>query len=239
MLLLIDNYDSFTYNLAQHLGALGAAITVARNDEISVAEILALAPSHLILSPGPGTPDESGVCLAALRELPLRRPALPILGVCLGHQAIGQVYGARVVRAAAPIHGKVWPILHGPGPAGAGRPTAADPLLAGLPSPFPATRYHSLVLDPASLPAALLATAWTAEGALMALRHRRRPIHGVQFHPESIGTPHGLQLLRNFLALAPLSRAAPGPPQEPAGRRDPAAPRAPAGRGRPAAGAHG
>lgn len=216
MLLLIDNYDSFTYNLAQHLGVLGAAVTVVRNDEITVAEMLALCPSHLILSPGPGTPDESGVCLSALRELPRLLPTLPILGVCLGHQALGQVFGAQVVRAQAPIHGKVWPIYHAaraaqPQELAAGRVAWPHELLAALPSPFPATRYHSLVLDPATLPPVLLPTAWTAEGELMALRHRRRPLHGVQFHPESIGTPQGLQLLRSFLDLAPLGRAAPEP----------------------------
>ena len=208
MVLLIDNYDSFTYNLAQLFGALGAQVEVARNDEITVSEVLERRPSRLVLSPGPGTPEQSGVCLALLRELPALRPELPVLGVCLGHQAIGLVYGATVVRAAAPIHGKVWPVYHGYGyghghgdQAGdpAPRPVAPDPLLRGLPSPFLATRYHSLVIDPATLPPSLLPTAWTAEGDLMARRHRRRPLFVVQFHPESIGTPDGATLLQNFL----------------------------------------
>ncbi len=188
MILLIDNYDSFTYNLAQYLGELGAEVRVVRNDEIGVPEIIALGPAGVVLSPGPGTPADSGVCLDLLREGPAD---LPILGVCLGHQALGQVCGARVVRASRPIHGQVWPIHIDE--------AAGDPLLLGLPSPFAATRYHSLVVDPASLPPCLLPSAWTAEGELMAMRHRHLPRFGVQFHPESIGSEHGHHLLASFL----------------------------------------
>jgi anthranilate synthase component 2 len=191
--LLIDNYDSFTYNLAQYLGELGAQVHVARNDEITLPEVLDLAPERLVLSPGPGTPDDSGVCLDLLRALPALLPALPILGVCLGHQALAQVHGATVRRAQQAVHGLVWPVHIDP--------RADDPVLAGLPSPFLATRYHSLVVDPASLPPSLQPTAWTEEGEIMALRHKDRPLHGVQFHPESIGTAAGKSLLDNFLRL--------------------------------------
>ncbi len=195
LLLLIDNYDSFTYNLAQYLGELGQEVRVVRNDDLSVAGIAALRPSLLVLSPGPCTPDQAGVCLEAVKRLPALLPGLPILGVCLGHQAIAQALGGRVVRAAAPIHGKVWPIhldrQH------------RDPLFSGVPSPFVATRYHSLVVDPAALPACLVPTAWTAQGEIMALRHRHLPLHGIQFHPESIGTTEGKRMLRNFVASGP------------------------------------
>jgi anthranilate synthase/aminodeoxychorismate synthase-like glutamine amidotransferase len=188
MLLLIDNYDSFTYNLAQYLGELGARLLVVRNDEITVDEIASLRPGGLVLSPGPCTPDQSGVCLEALRRLPERLPGLPILGVCLGHQAIAQVFGGRVVRARQAIHGKVWPVLV---------EDAGDPLFFGLPSPFHATRYHSLIVE--DLPGCLRVTARSPEGEIMALRHLGLPIHGIQFHPESIGTPYGKQILDNFL----------------------------------------
>ncbi len=185
MLLLIDNYDSFTYNLYQYLAELGADVLVRRNDAISVDEAAALAPSHIVISPGPCTPREAGVSTALIRRL---GPRVPTLGVCLGHQCIGEVFGGRVVRAPAPVHGKTAQIHHD----GTG-------VLCGLASPFTATRYHSLIVERATLPAALSITAETADGLIMGLRHRTYPIHGVQFHPESILTSAGKDLLRNFL----------------------------------------
>jgi anthranilate synthase/aminodeoxychorismate synthase-like glutamine amidotransferase len=185
LLLLIDNYDSFTWNLAQALGGLGAEPRVVRNDAISLEEIDALAPSHLVISPGPGQPGEAGISLAAIGRFAER---IPILGVCLGHQAIGQAFGGRVVRAPRVMHGKTSPVVHG----GRG-------LFDGLPNPFAAARYHSLVVERATLPADLEVTAETAEGEIMALAHRRRPVYGVQFHPESFLTPDGERLLANFL----------------------------------------
>ncbi len=190
MLLMIDNYDSFTFNLVQYLGELGEEVRVIRNDALTLGEIRALQPSAIVISPGPGTPDESGVSLEVLREL---GGVVPILGVCLGHQAIGQVFGGRVIRAKEIMHGKTSPMHH----RGAG-------VFAGLPNPFEATRYHSLVVEQSSLPACLEITAWTehADGTLdeiMGLRHRSLPIEGVQFHPESILTQHGHAMLRNFL----------------------------------------
>ena len=184
---MIDNYDSFTYNLVQYLGELGADITVRRNDQVSVAEIEEAAPSHLVVSPGPCTPDEAGISMAAVSRFGALR--IPVLGVCLGHQAIGQVYGGVVRRAGAPVHGKTDEIAHD----GRG-------VFAGLPQPFTATRYHSLVVDEA-LPACLELSAWNEEGVVMGVRHRELPVHGVQFHPESVLTGAGLDLLRNFLAL--------------------------------------
>ena len=197
MVLVIDNYDSFTWNLVQYLGELGAETRVLRNDAIDVAGIRALAPQYIVLSPGPCTPAESGVSLALLAAIAAGDAALsriPVLGVCLGHQAIGQAFGGQVVRAARIMHGKTSPIRH----TGSG-------VFAGLPDGFTATRYHSLVVAPQSLPACLEVTAWTenADGsreAIMGLRHTVLPIHGVQFHPESILTQHGHALLRNFLA---------------------------------------
>jgi anthranilate synthase/aminodeoxychorismate synthase-like glutamine amidotransferase len=188
MLLLIDNYDSFTYNLAQYLAELGAEVLVRRNDEITPEQAEALGPSRLVVSPGPGTPERAGAANALIARL---GPRVPTLGVCLGHQCIGQVYGARVVRAPEPVHGKTAAIHH----RGAGA-------LRGLPSPFAATRYHSLIVERSTLPAALEVTAETEDGLVMGLRHRRHPIEGVQFHPESILTPAGKELLRNFLADA-------------------------------------
>ncbi len=185
-LLLIDNYDSFTFNLVQYLGELGAEVEVFRNDAIDVAGIRRRRPRALVLSPGPCTPSEAGVTLAAIREL---SGELPILGVCLGHQAVGQAFGGRVVRNYRIVHGKASPVLH----RGRG-------LFAGLPSPFPAGRYHSLVVERRSLPRALAVTAWTAEGEIMGLRHRRLPVEGVQFHPESVLTGEGKKLLANWLA---------------------------------------
>jgi anthranilate synthase component II len=187
MFLLIDNYDSFTYNLWHYLGELGAEVMVRRNDALSVAEALAMQPEGLVISPGPGTPDRAGICI----DLIARAAGIPILGVCLGHQAIGESFGARVVRAPEPMHGKLSDIHHD----GTG-------VFAGLPSPFPATRYHSLIVDRDTVPASLRVTATTDDGLVMGLAHRELPIHGVQFHPESIASEHGHQLLKNFLDLA-------------------------------------
>jgi anthranilate synthase component II len=187
MFLLIDNYDSFTYNLWHYLGELGAEVVVRRNDALTVAEALAMAPSGIVISPGPSDPDRAGICL----ELVRRAGQVPILGVCLGHQAIGQACGGRVVRAPEPMHGKLSAIHHD----GSG-------VFAGLASPFLATRYHSLVVARDSLPPSLRLTAWTEDGLVMGVAHRDRPIHGVQFHPESIASECGHALLKNFLALA-------------------------------------
>jgi anthranilate synthase/aminodeoxychorismate synthase-like glutamine amidotransferase len=185
MLLLIDNYDSFTYNLYQYLAELGAEPLVRRNDEITVAEAKALHPSDLVLSPGPCTPSEAGVCVALIQEL---GPRVPTLGVCLGHQCIGAAFGGVVTRAPEPVHGKVSQINH----CGMG-------VFRGLPSPFAATRYHSLIVERATLPSVLEVTAETDDGLVMGLRHRTYPIYGVQFHPESILTREGKRLLANFL----------------------------------------
>jgi anthranilate synthase component 2 len=186
MLLMIDNYDSFTYNLYQYLGELGAEVQVVRNDAISAEALAADPPAGLIISPGPGNPDEAGVSLAALRVLAGR---CPILGVCLGHQCIGQAWGGRIVRAPEIRHGKTSPIHH-----------HDTGVFAGLPQPFDATRYHSLVVDRATCPPDLEITAWTEDGLIMGVRHRTYPIEGVQFHPESILTDGGHALLANFLA---------------------------------------
>jgi anthranilate synthase component 2 len=189
MLLLIDNYDSFTYNLFHYLGELGAETIVRRNDELDVQAAMALNPSAIVLSPGPCTPNEAGICLALVDAAAETRT--PLLGVCLGHQAIGQALGGNVVRAGEIVHGKPGTIHH----RGAG-------IFAGLPSPFAATRYHSLIVDRGSLPETLAVTAELADGTIMGLAHRALPIHGVQFHPESIASEHGRALLGNFLALA-------------------------------------
>ena len=190
MLLMIDNYDSFTFNLVQYLQELGAEVRVERNDALSVAQIEALAPDKIVISPGPCTPNEAGVSLDVLREL---GPRIPVFGVCLGYQALGQVYGGKVVRAGRIMHGKTSPIHH-----------EGKGAFAGLPTPFEATRYHSLVVEKTSVPDCLEATAWTEndDGSvdeLMGLRHREYPVEGVQFHPESILTQHGHALLKNFL----------------------------------------
>jgi anthranilate synthase/aminodeoxychorismate synthase-like glutamine amidotransferase len=185
--LLIDNYDSFTFNLYQYIGELGLPCRVVRNDQIDVAGIARARPRALVISPGPGTPDEAGVSLDAIRELSGK---LPILGVCLGHQAIGQAFGGRVIRAERQMHGKVSEVHH----AGAG-------IFTGVPRPFPATRYHSLVVERRSLPRALEVTAQTKDGVIMGLRHRRHPTVGVQFHPESILTRGGMRILANFLGV--------------------------------------
>ncbi|MEQ8655319.1 MAG: aminodeoxychorismate/anthranilate synthase component II [Kiloniellales bacterium] len=193
MLLLIDNYDSFTYNLFHFLGELGAEAVVRRNDRISVAEALALEPTAIVLSPGPCDPDRAGICLDLVAAAAERR--LPLLGVCLGHQTIGQVFGGRVVRAPAPMHGKLSEVTH-----------RGDDIFAGLPSPFRATRYHSLVVDPDSFPDSLKLTASCDQNIVMGLSHRELPLYGVQFHPESIASEHGHKLLENFLKLAKVPR---------------------------------
>jgi anthranilate synthase component 2 len=187
MFLLIDNYDSFTYNLWHYLGELGAEVVVKRNDALSAEAALALKPQGIVISPGPSDPDHAGICL----ELVRRAGAVPVLGVCLGHQAIGQAMGGRVVRAPVPMHGKVSSIRHN-----------GASVFAGLPNPFDATRYHSLIVDRAGLPPALTVTAETENGIIMGIAHRERPLHGVQFHPESIASEGGHALLRNFLRLA-------------------------------------
>jgi anthranilate phosphoribosyltransferase len=185
MILLVDNYDSFTFNLYQYLGELGAEARVVRNDAISVEDALALRPDRIVISPGPGTPDEAGISLELVRRSPV-----PVLGVCLGHQALGQAFGGRVVRAPKPMHGKTSEIRHD-----------GKTIFAGLPDTFTATRYHSLVVEPESVPGCLEVSAWTDGGVVMGLRHRERPLEGVQFHPESILTTAGKDLLRNFLGL--------------------------------------
>jgi anthranilate synthase component 2 len=185
MVLMIDNYDSFTFNLVQYLGELGAEVSVFRNDELSVAKIESLAPSHVVISPGPCTPDEAGVSLAAIAALGGR---IPILGVCLGHQAIGQAFGGKVVRAKQVMHGKVSRISHD----GKG-------VFSNIENRFVATRYHSLVVERASLPECLEVSAQSEDGEIMGLRHRSLPVEGVQFHPEALLTEHGHRLLQNFI----------------------------------------
>ena len=189
---MIDNYDSFTYNLVQYLGELGEDVRVYRNDQIAVDEIERLAPAHIVISPGPCTPNEAGISVETVKRLGGK---IPILGVCLGHQSLGQAYGGRVVRAGQLMHGKTSVIRHG----GTG-------LFEGLPDGFEATRYHSLVVERKSLPACLEITAWTDDGEIMGLRHREFAVEGVQFHPESILTRHGHALLKNFLACGVASR---------------------------------
>ena len=187
MILLIDNYDSFTFNLVHFLGDVGARCEVVRNDALTVADALARQPEAIVLSPGPCTPNEAGICLDLIAAAAGK---IPLLGVCLGHQAIGQAFGGRVVRAPAPMHGKLSLVSH-----------SGTDILEGVASPFTATRYHSLVVDRPSLPEALVATAWTEDGLIMAMRHRLLPIFGVQFHPESIMTQHGHAMLANFLRI--------------------------------------
>jgi anthranilate synthase/aminodeoxychorismate synthase-like glutamine amidotransferase len=198
MIFVLDNYDSFTYNLVQYLGELGERPVVYRNDAIAVPEVLALRPTAAVLSPGPGLPGNAGILVPLVRAL---AGHVPILGVCLGHQAIGEAFGGQVVRARRLMHGKTCAVEH-----------AGDELFDAVPSPFTAMRYHSLVVDWEGLPDELAVTAWAGkrggDGEIMALRHRQRPIHGVQFHPESIGTNHGRRVLENFLRIA---RAVPAP----------------------------
>jgi anthranilate synthase component 2 len=189
MFLLIDNYDSFTYNLFHYLGELGAQVDVVRNDAISAEAAIARNPRGIVLSPGPCTPNEAGICLDVIALA--AKVHVPLLGVCLGHQAIGQIFGGKVVRAPVPVHGKTSQMHHD----GTG-------LFTGLPSPYLATRYHSLVVEREGLPSVLDVTAWTEDGLIMGLAHKELPIAGVQFHPESIASEHGHALLRNFLDLA-------------------------------------
>ena len=193
-LLLLDNYDSFTFNLFHRFGELGAELSVVRNDALTPEEALALGMDAVVISPGPCDPDRAGISLGLIERA---ASACPVLGVCLGHQAIGQGFGGRVIRAPAPMHGKVSLIHHD----GTG-------VFAGLPNPFPATRYHSLIVERESLPASLRVNAWTEDGLIMGLRHERLPVHGVQFHPESIETGAGYGLLRNFLSLVPARASA-------------------------------
>ena len=188
MFLLLDNYDSFTYNLRHYLGELGAEVEVRRNDAVSADEALSLGAEGIIISPGPCDPDRAGICLEVVEKAAGRRP---VLGVCLGHQCIGQAFGAKVVRAPKPMHGKISEITHN-----------ATGVLAAIPSPFKATRYHSLTLEPGSLPDCLEITAESDDGVIQGIAHRDLPLHGVQFHPESIASEHGHQLIQNFLDIA-------------------------------------
>jgi len=194
MILVVDNYDSFTYNLVHYLAELGARTHVVRNDDLTVEEAWALQPEAVLLSPGPCAPDQAGICLSLIETA---AETMPILGVCLGHQSIGQAFGGEVVRAKTLMHGKTSPIEH-----------EGRSVFAGLPSPFTATRYHSLAVRRETLPDVLEVTAWTEDGEIMGLSHRTRPIHGVQFHPESIATQHGHAMIANFLDLAGVKRSA-------------------------------
>lgn len=187
MFLLLDNYDSFTYNLFHFLGELGAEVVVHRNDALSADEALALAPAGIVISPGPCDPDRAGISVELVKKAAGK---VPLLGVCLGHQSLGQAFGAKIVRASTPMHGKVSDIVHD----GAG-------VFAGLPSPFRSTRYHSLIVERESLPDCFKVTAETEDGLIMGIKHKTHPLHGVQFHPESIATEHGHQLLKNFIDI--------------------------------------
>jgi anthranilate synthase/aminodeoxychorismate synthase-like glutamine amidotransferase len=187
MILLIDNYDSFTFNLVHFFGDLGATCVVRRNDALTPDEALAMQPEAIVLSPGPCTPNEAGICLDLVKAAAGK---IPLFGVCLGHQAIGQAFGGDVIRAPAPVHGKTSPVHH-----------ANSDVFAGLPDPFTATRYHSLIVDARTLPETLEATAWTEDKIIMGMRHKTLPIFGVQFHPESIATSHGHEILENFLEI--------------------------------------
>lgn len=193
MYILIDNYDSFTYNLFHYIGSFGAEVVVKRNDAVTVDEVLAWKPDAIIISPGPCDPDRAGICLELIRRA---AGVVPMLGVCLGHQSIGQAFGGRVVRAPKPMHGKLSMISH-----------QGEGLFDALPSPFRATRYHSLMVEPAGLPADLEVTAESEDGVIQGLQHRHLPIYGVQFHPESIETEHGMRIIGNFLDLAHLHAA--------------------------------
>jgi anthranilate synthase component II len=218
MIVLIDNYDSFTFNLVHYLGGLGADVVVHRNDKIAAADVIAAAPDAIVLSPGPCTPNEAGICLELIDKA---SATIPILGVCLGHQAIGQAFGGDVVRAPVPVHGKLSEVTH-----------AGQGLFRGINGPFRATRYHSLVVDRATMPSCLAVTAETSDRLVMGLAHTTLPVHGVQFHPESIASEHGHLMLENFLEIAadwnqktgrrtpraPASRAATRPASRPAQR---------------------
>ncbi|WP_374275176.1 aminodeoxychorismate/anthranilate synthase component II [Brevundimonas sp.] len=194
MILVVDNYDSFTYNLVHYLAELGAETRVVRNDQLTVDEVWVSRPDAVLLSPGPCSPNEAGICLPILETAP---EDMPIFGVCLGHQAMGQAFGGEVIRAKTLMHGKTSPILH-----------EGESVFRGLPNPFTATRYHSLAVRRDTLPDVLEVTAWTEDGEIMGLAHKTRPIHGVQFHPESIATEHGHDLIGNFLDLANVRRTA-------------------------------
>ena len=196
MIVLVDNYDSFTFNLVHYLGGLGAEVAVHRNDKVTVDDVLAAGPHAIVLSPGPCTPNEAGICLDLIERA---SSSVPILGVCLGHQAIGQAFGGQVVRAPQPVHGKLSEIRHG-----------GEGVFYGINGPFQATRYHSLVVERHSMPAELTVTAETEDGLIMGLSHRALPVHGVQFHPESIASEHGHLMLKNFLELAAAWNAAQG-----------------------------
>ena len=196
MIVLVDNYDSFTFNLVHYLGGLGADVVVHRNDKIAVPDVLSLNPEAIVLSPGPCTPNEAGICLDLIEQA---SPAVPILGVCLGHQAIGQAFGGSVVRAPQPVHGKLSEVRH-----------EGASVFRGINGPFKATRYHSLVVERQSMPGDLSVTAETDDGLVMGLAHKSRPVHGVQFHPESIVSEHGHLMLKNFLEIAALWNASRG-----------------------------
>ena len=201
MIILIDNYDSFTFNLVHYLGELGAEVAVHRNDKIDAAAVVAAAPDAIVLSPGPCTPDDAGICLDLIAAA---APTIPVFGVCLGHQAIGQVFGGKVVRAPAPVHGKLSEMSH-----------RGEGVFRGINGPFRATRYHSLVVDRATMPADLAVTAETGDRLVMGLAHRTLPVHGVQFHPESIASEHGHLILKNFLDIAAAWNAAAGRQRRP------------------------
>jgi anthranilate synthase component II len=188
MIVLVDNYDSFTFNLVHYLGGLGADVAVHRNDKIGVAEVLAAEPEAIVLSPGPCTPNEAGICLELIEKA---SPTVPILGVCLGHQSIGQAFGGKVVRAPKPVHGKLTEMRH-----------RGESVFRGINGPFKATRYHSLVVERQTMPGTLHVTAETDDGLVMGLAHKTLPVHGVQFHPESIASEHGHLMLKNFLDIA-------------------------------------
>ena len=208
MIVLIDNYDSFTFNLVHYLGGLGADVVVHRNDKISPAEVMALEPDGIVLSPGPCTPTEAGICLDLIGKA---SSSVPILGVCLGHQAIGQAFGGKVVRAPVPVHGKLSEIAH-----------KNTGVFRGINGPFKATRYHSLVVDHATMPNELIPNAQTDDGLVMGLMHETLPIHGVQFHPESIASEHGHLMLKNFLELAAMWNSQRGRQPRAAAKRSPA-----------------
>ena len=196
MILLVDNYDSFTFNLVHYLGGLGVDVAVRRNDKIAVEDVLTAEPEAIVLSPGPCTPNEAGICLDLIEQA---SPQIPMLGVCLGHQAIGQAFGGEVVRAPVPVHGKLSEMRH-----------QGESVFRGINGPFKATRYHSLVVERGSLPETLRVTAETGDRLVMALQHRTLPVHGVQFHPESIASEHGHLMLKNFIELAAQWNAARG-----------------------------
>jgi anthranilate synthase component II len=194
MIVLVDNYDSFTFNLVHYLGELGADVAVHRNDKVAIKDVLAAKPDAIVLSPGPCTPNEAGICLDLIEQA---APSIPILGVCLGHQAIGQAFGGKVARAPAPVHGKLSEVRH-----------QGQGVFRGINGPFKATRYHSLVVERDSVPATLAVTAETDDRLVMGLAHKSLPVHGVQFHPESIASEHGHLMLKNFLELAATWNAA-------------------------------